>query len=152
MHAFLILYTGEAGCCFQAWDRTFRRLFYSAVGAHISSLASPVFCTIESIRKLPNASERFRAHSNVSERMWEGPNRSKHVSESTKTSTNSRKLCESRVRAVVVSVSSMTCLCLRMLVSDPPAPWAYHLASSGVSPVIGRNLATFNLALLFWQN
>ena len=81
------LVTSEAGCCFQAWERTFRRLlapwehtFHHWLRRYLAQART----FFENFRKRPNASKRFRAHPNVSERIQEGPNRSKHVSEPTK--------------------------------------------------------------------
>ena len=96
---------------------------FGIAGAHISSLASPVFGTsaknVEKFRKRPNASERFRTYPNASECIRVGPNRSQHVSEPTKTSKSfaktSQKLRETRASAVVVCTGA----CCQGVSADP---------------------------------
>ena len=82
----------------------------SAVGAHISSVASPVFGTSPKIdRQFPKTSERFRTLPSTSERVRMHPGRSEQVQTRLRTyesfeklAKTSRKLREARVRAVVV--------------------------------------------------
>ena len=50
--------------------------------------------TLKQIQKRPNDPKCFRAHPNVSQRIWEGPHRSKHVSGSMNTLKNLRTLRE----------------------------------------------------------
>ena len=97
---FDFLITGEAGCCFQAWERTFRRLsalsqltFRHRLRRYLAQARKQI-TKVEIFQRFPKTSECFQKLPSASKRVPTHPGRPKQVQTRLRTNENLEKLCE----------------------------------------------------------